>query len=71
MNTKINAIYEKGILRPTKPLKLVEGTKVRLTLVPEDGQHDPLAAVIGIGSSGRTDGAENHDHYIYGTKKRS
>jgi hypothetical protein len=31
---------------------------------------DPLAGLIGVFSSGRTDGAEQHDHYIYGTPKR-
>jgi hypothetical protein len=31
---------------------------------------DPLEGVIGIGDSGLTDGAEQHDHYIYGTPKR-
>ena len=48
------------------PLTLAEGTEVRLTLSAVDEDYDPLAAVIGIGDSGRTDGADNHDKYIYG-----
>jgi hypothetical protein len=35
-----------------------------------DEDYDPLKGVIGIGASGRTDGADQHDHYIYGTPKR-
>jgi hypothetical protein len=43
---------------------------VRVIVTPAGTEDDPLADVIGIGSSGRTDGAANHDHYIYGTRKR-
>jgi hypothetical protein len=34
-----------------------------------DEDYDPLEAVIGIGQ-GPADGADQHDHYIYGTPKR-
>ena len=37
---------------------------------PAEEDVDPLEAVIGIGESGRGDGADQHDHYIYGTPKR-
>jgi len=59
------ATYEDGVLKPKEPLTLVPGTEVRLTLVPVDENYDPLEAVIGIGD-GPSDGAENHDKYIYG-----
>jgi predicted DNA-binding antitoxin AbrB/MazE fold protein len=59
-----------GVLKPKEPLVLAEGAEVQVTIVPTNGDFDPLEAVIGIGESGRTDGAEQHDHYIYGTPKR-
>jgi predicted DNA-binding antitoxin AbrB/MazE fold protein len=62
----VEAIYENGVFKPKHVLSLAEGSEVRLTLSPIDDDDDPLAAVIGIGDSGRTDGAENHDKYIYG-----
>jgi len=70
MAITIEATYEIGVLKPKEPLTLASGTHVRLTVSPVDEDGDPLAGVIGIGSSGRTDGADNHDHYIYGTKKQ-
>jgi predicted DNA-binding antitoxin AbrB/MazE fold protein len=70
MTLTFDATYENGVLKPKRPLTLAEGAKVRVTLhAPEEGS-DPLAEVIGIGASGRSDGAANHDHYIYGTRKR-
>ncbi len=62
MTLTIHAVYENGVLKPIEPLTLDEGAEVELivkTPLPDD---DPLAGVIGIGESGRTDGAANHDH---------
>jgi predicted DNA-binding antitoxin AbrB/MazE fold protein len=70
MTLTIEATYENGVLKPRQPLALAEGTAVRVTLTTVDEDYDPLEGVIGIGASGRTDGADNHDHYIYGTPKR-
>jgi len=70
MTQTVEAIYQKGVLKPKQPLSLADGTEVRLTVSSIDENQDPLQAVIGIGSSGRKDGADNHDHYIYGTRKR-
>ena len=74
MSQTISATYVNGMFKPKEPLALKEGTDVRLTIQPAEeldiDPDDPLAAVIGIGKSGRTDGADNHDHYIYGTAKR-
>ena len=66
----VKATYENGVLKPKEPLVLAEGTEVQVTIVPTNGDFDPLEGVIGIGSSGRTDGAAQHDHYLYGTPKR-
>jgi len=62
----VEATYQNGILKPKEPLALAEGAEVRLTIAPAGECYDPLEAVIGIGESGRTDGAEHHDQYIYG-----
>ena len=70
MTLTIKATYENGVLKPKEPLTLDEGTEVELIVHPVDEEYDPLEAVIGIGASGRTDGADNHDHYIYGTRRR-
>jgi predicted DNA-binding antitoxin AbrB/MazE fold protein len=66
----VEATYANGVLTPKQPLALPEGADVRLTIDPAHKDRDPLEAVIGIGDSGRTDGADNHDHYIYGVPKR-
>jgi predicted DNA-binding antitoxin AbrB/MazE fold protein len=66
MAITIQATYENGVLKPKEPLALGEGAEVQLTIRPVDKDIDPLDAVIGIGESGRTDGAANHDRYIYG-----
>ena len=70
MTMTIKATYVNGVLKPTKPLTVAEGTEVKLTMTTPAKDDDPLEGVIGIGSSGRTDGADQHDHYIYGTPKR-
>ena len=70
MTTTIKATYINGVLKPKEPLALAEGTEVELTVTAPAPDDDPLAGVIGIGHSGRTDGADQHDHYIYGTPKR-
>ena len=70
MSITVEATYEHGSLKPVQPLALTEGARVRLTIEDSTTQSgelfDPLADVIGIGDSGRTDGADNHDKYIYG-----
>lgn len=40
MATSIEAVYERGVLRPLKPLGLAEGTKVAIVLV------EPIAAKL-------------------------
>jgi len=71
MSITVEATYEHGTLKPVQPLDLAEGARVRLTIedsaIQAGALLDPLADVIGIGDSGRTDGADKHDKYIYGT----
>jgi predicted DNA-binding antitoxin AbrB/MazE fold protein len=77
MTITVDAVFRNGQLEFKEPVQLAEGTPVRVEITPVrveitpvDEDDDPLEAVIGIGDSGRTDGAEQHDHYIYGTPKR-
>ena len=66
MTIIVEAVYKNGRLELKKPVTLPEGTPVRLKITPLDDEYDPLAGVIGICDGGPTDGAENHDKYIYG-----
>lgn len=66
MTTTVTATYVNGVLKPTKPLALAEGTEVELTMTTPTENEDPLAGLIGVFRSGRTDGAADHDKYLYG-----
>lgn len=68
MTITIDATVESGQLKLKEPVVLAEGTSVRVTITPVDAERDPLEGFIGICSSGRTDGAENHDKYLYGKR---
>jgi len=53
-------------LKPNEPLALDKGAEVEVfvtTPLPDD----PRDALIGHGESDRTEDADNHDHYMYGT----
>jgi predicted DNA-binding antitoxin AbrB/MazE fold protein len=72
MTITVEAIYEKGVLKPKQPLTLSEGAQVRLTISSADEDHDPLEEVIGICDDGPPISlAERHDEFIYGLKSRS
>ncbi|MEX2175046.1 MAG: antitoxin AF2212-like protein [Pirellulaceae bacterium] len=75
MTITVQATYENGVLRPKQALPLTEGMEVHLAITPVDenscppaADRDPLAGLIGMFSSGRSDGAENHDKYLYGKR---
>jgi predicted DNA-binding antitoxin AbrB/MazE fold protein len=71
MTIVIEAVFENGVFKPLRPLTLVEGTEVRLTVATVDEDYDPLAAVIGICDEGPDISlAERHDEIIYGLKPR-
>ena len=72
MSISIEATYKDGVLKPKKRLKLPDGAQVRVTITEmgdADASDDPLEKVIGICKTGRTDGAANHDRYLYGKKR--
>ena len=69
MVISVEATYQNGILKPTRPLILAEGTEVRLTISPLDDDYDPLEEVIGICDEGpEISLAERHDEFLYGLK---
>jgi predicted DNA-binding antitoxin AbrB/MazE fold protein len=76
MALTVEAVYENGILKPLQPLPLKEHERVSVTVE----QRRP-SLVERIVASARvlpqetldrlpSDGAAQHDHYIYGTPKR-
>ncbi len=68
MPITVQATYEKGVLKPSQPLALADGTEVRLTISPLDEDYDPLDAVIGICKDGpEISLAERHDEILYGS----
>lgn len=68
MTLTVDAVYENGQLKLKTPVRLAEGTSVRLTITPLDAAGDPLGGFVGAIDSGRADGAAHHDRYI--SKKR-
>jgi len=65
----IDAIVQNGHLVPKMPLALPEGTQVTVHIEMEE--EDPLLWLAAHAvETGLTDGAEQHDHYIYGSPKR-
>lgn len=66
MTITVEAVYENGVFKPKQPLHLDEGTEVQIIIKQPEHVENPLEHVIGIGDSGRTDGAAQHDRYIYG-----
>lgn len=82
MTTRV-AVVKKGQLVLKKPLRLPDGTQVKVHIEKQNGQAakkkskaedetDPLlwAAEHAI-DTGIPDLAAEHDHYIYGSPKRS
>jgi predicted DNA-binding antitoxin AbrB/MazE fold protein len=70
----VKAIYENGVLKPKSPLPLKEHEEVDLEIsrssAPSPDDDDPTGwkaadELIGFIKDGPTDGAENHDSYIY------
>ena len=74
MTKTIQAVYEKGVLHPLEPIEgLAERSVVKVTVEVEEERpqdEDPILKVIGLCKGGPEDGAEQHDHYIYGSPKR-
>jgi predicted DNA-binding antitoxin AbrB/MazE fold protein len=71
MTETISAIYEDGIFKPPQKVDIPDHKHVHIILIPEEetslikAQKKELSKIIGIGSSGITDIARNHDKYLY------
>ena len=67
----IPAIYEDGMFKPLQKVDIPDHKHVHIILIPDEeatlisAQKKELSKVIGIGSSGKTDTARNHDKYLY------
>lgn len=64
------ALVEKGQLVLREPLALPDGTRVTVR-VEEPGESPLLEIARKAVEMGVEDGAEQHDHYVYGTPKRA
>ena len=80
MTKVVEAIYEHGVFKPVRKIKLPEHERFKLIISPvkkaeEDTaaikkmverQREALLSIAGIGDSGLGDVSENHDKYLYG-----
>ena len=80
MPTSITAIVEAGLLRPTTPLELAEGTRVKLIMISDEKngkQAGRTAASIPAGiaalptSVGEPRTSLDRDQVLYGQQERS
>jgi hypothetical protein len=80
----IHALYENGVFRPTEPVDLPENCPVELVVLKEATAESPstiagppLARLAALASEYPENPelpnnlAAQHDHYLYGTAKRS
>ncbi len=73
----IDAVYEKGVFRPTEKVKINEGERVRITVEitkveKNQRKKDPAEAILDLSvDTGIPDLAINIDHYLYGLPKQS
>ena len=74
MSQTITAVYENGIFKPLKKVRLPNYKKFQLLILPSEeeipqlvkAQKKALKKFCGIGKSGLTDISSNHDKYLYG-----
>jgi predicted DNA-binding antitoxin AbrB/MazE fold protein len=79
MSTTIEAIYEHGVLRLTKPISLPEGAIVEVTIVMPDsaqGKARPSEILSTIASlplegDGAAFSGQDHDQALYGKEEPS
>jgi predicted DNA-binding antitoxin AbrB/MazE fold protein len=75
MTTSITAVFEAGLLRPTTPLVLAEGTRVELIIISDERNGKQagrtaasilaeIAALPTAGGDPRT--SQDHDQVLYG-----
>lgn len=68
MTITIKAIYEQGVLRPTEPISLVEGTRVEVIVITKESQPvektpaEILAEIAAMPLEGSKDEFSGRDH---------
>ena len=79
----IHAVYENGVFRPIQTVELPESCHVELSIhmpPPANSNTSATAPLVNLAAIAAqypdnpklpTDLAEHHDHYLYGTPKRS
>lgn len=77
----LEAVFEAGVFRPIRQVRLPDRSRVLLTLVPAASriskaqgrlvarQRQALLSLAGIGRSGRSDISENPHRALYGTAR--
>jgi len=79
MTTMVEAIYENGVLRPSQPLPLSEGSHVTVIVVAEEdasganltpAQILAEIAAMPLEGSGDPFSGRDHDEVLYGWKKQ-
>ena len=72
MPKTIGAVYENGVFKPIKKIRLREHEKVELSVLTKSEMDDmaqKALSIIGIGESGLKDTAQRHDEYLYGKRR--
>jgi predicted DNA-binding antitoxin AbrB/MazE fold protein len=77
MATRIEAIFEHGVFRPTEPVTIAEGERVQIVIVsPDDAiEHRSPAnilaeiAALPLESTGDETTARDHDRFLYGSER--
>jgi predicted DNA-binding antitoxin AbrB/MazE fold protein len=68
MTTRIHAVYERGVFRPTEPVTMADGTAVEITVSTESIPQTPnnsaaaLSAIANLPQESPDDGFSGADH---------
>lgn len=78
--TTIEAVYEPGVLRLSRPIDLAEGTRVDVIVIPQTSSPNPTKrtpaeiamriAAMPMQSSAEGFSGEDHDRILYGDQPR-
>ncbi len=75
MGKTLTAVFDGDVLRPDSPVDLKPHTRYMITVEKELGMESPTAWEVLEGLTGMLEGpkdwAAEHDHYLYGSPKRS
>ncbi len=65
MSKQIQAVYERGVLRPLEPVTLAEGERLDVILLTRDAPQSParmLADIAALPLEGASDSFSSQDH---------